>query len=277
MTDYELTAGQQQDLVGFLNDGKGLYIGGNDFGYFNGGDPIYSMFGCTYLGDHTDVTSLTGPNNTLLGGSTINYANAGYPGDYLDWIGSNGGDLLYRCQNNLYRAVAYAGPNGTYRAIHSAFWFGAMKDAGASHTKTEIMAAYMRYLKGDTLVSVVGTEISCATGGDAAFMMELTPAESGAKYLIAASTSGTTPGTMINGVNIPLNQDGFTQFVLDNLNKPMFATFAGLLDGSGRAIGVLDSLGPIDPVWIGTTIHFAGVLYNPVSWASNATAVNLGP
>ena len=35
MTDYPLTAGQQQQLVGFLNSGKGLYIGGNDFGYFH--------------------------------------------------------------------------------------------------------------------------------------------------------------------------------------------------------------------------------------------------
>ena len=122
MTDYELTAGQQQDLVGFLNDGKGLYIGGNDFGYFNGGDPIYSMFGCTYLGDHTDVTSLAGQTDTLLDGSTINYSNAGYPGDYLDWIGSAGGDLLYKCQSSRYRAVAYAGPDGTCATSGATPW-----------------------------------------------------------------------------------------------------------------------------------------------------------
>ena len=277
MTDYELTGSQQTKLVNFLNDGKSLFVDGNDFGYYHETDPIYQMFGCTYLGDHKLMTSLTRQNDTLVDGSSIDYAAGGYTDDYMDWIGPNGGDMLFKCQANSFRAVAYSGPNGSYRALHCAFWFGALKNAGATYTKTEIMASFMRYLKGDTLVCDVGDEISCAAGGDTNLMLELTPAAAGAKYLIAASMSGTTPGTMINGVNIPLNQDNFTQFVLDNLNAPMFGSFANRLDASGRAIGVLDSLGPIDPVWIGKTIYFAGVQYDPVTWASNATAVDLVP
>lgn len=277
MSDYELTSSQQTKLIDFLNSGKGLYVGGNDFGYFHGSDPIYAMFGCTYLGDHTAISSMTGQAATLLEGSTINYTASGYADDYLDWIGSSGGDLLYKCQSNLYRAVSYAGADGSYRAIHSAFWFGALKDANASHTKAEIMAAYVRYLSGDTLVCGVGDEISCATGGDVNLMLELTPTQAGAQYLIAGSMSGTTPGTWINGVNIPLNQDGFTTFVLNNLNKPFFSNFAGNLDASGRAIGILDSIGPMDPVWVGKTIYLAGILTNPLRWASNATAIDLVP
>jgi len=72
MTDYALTAGQQQQLVDFLNDGKGLFIDGNDFGYFHNANTIYKMFGCSYLGDSNVFSSLTGDDNRLLGGAAIN-------------------------------------------------------------------------------------------------------------------------------------------------------------------------------------------------------------
>jgi hypothetical protein len=277
MSDYKLTAGQQQQLVDFLNDGKGLYIGGNDFGYFNGNDPIYKMFGCTYLGDHTNITSLDGQADTLMQDSGINYAGAGYPDDYLDWFASDGGDLIFKCQSNLGRAVAYSGPDGSYRAIHQAFWFGAMKDAGATYTKDEIMAAYMNYLKGDTLVCGVADEIPASAGGDVNLMIETVPAVSGRTYGILGSRSGTSPGWNLGSVTVPLNKDNFTTWVHDRWNTNLLQNFRGTLDAKGRAIGTIHIGGPISSSHIGTTMNFAFVLLQPINQTSNPVEVQIVP
>lgn len=276
MTDYALTAGQQQQLVGFLDDGKGLYIGGNDFGYYHKSHTIYQMFGCTYLGDHNLFSSLSGQSDTLLEGAAISYTTGGYPDDYLDWIGANGGDMLLT-GTNLNRAVAYSGPDGTYRAIHCAFWFGAMRNSGASHTKAEIMAAFVRYLNGDTMVVALENEIPMSTGGQVDLMLEAGLAAAGRSYGVLGSMSGTTPGFDFGSVHIPLNRDMVFNMIYANWNNQNWVNFQSTLDASGRGLATFDTVGPPPPSVVGQTIDFAWVTMSPLTFASNAASVQFVP
>ena len=281
MSDYTLTAGQQQELVAFLNAGKSIYVEGTDFGYFHRDTTFYKMFGCTYLGDGNssyNVQTLTGMTDTLMEGARIDYTyGSSYPDQFVDYIGSNGGDLFFQSQDGRYRAVAYAGPDGSYRAVHLTYWFGAMKDQGASHTKAEIMAAIMHYLRKDTLVLAVEDEISVSQGGEARLMIEADASAGGRDYAILGSMSGTAPGMQVGGVTLPLNPDYFMSIVYHNLNSPVFQDFHGTSSGAGRAIGTLHVNGPLNPGLAGRTVNFAYLLLNPVDFASNPVDIHLVP
>jgi hypothetical protein len=279
MTDYELTAGQQQSLTDFLNLGKSIYVEGTDFGYFHETDPIYKMFGCTLVGDGSptnNVVNLTGITDSLADSVKIDYTyGSAYPDQYVDYLASSGGDMLFACQGDLKRAVAYAGPNGTYRAIHSAFWFGAMKDTGATDSKNKIMAAYMRYLMQETLVVGVQDEVSVINGGEVELMLETNPTAAGRTYAVLGSLSGTSPGTPVGSVVLPLKYDAFFVMVQNNLNSSIFHNFYGQLDASGRALATLNVTIPVNPSLAGLTANFAFVLLGPANFASNAAPVQL--
>ncbi len=279
MSDYELTAGQQQELSDFLNSGKSIYLEGNDFGYYHKNDPFYKMFGCTYVGDgnsSSNVMNLTGINDSLADAVAIDYTyGTPYPDQYVDYIASSGGDMLFACQGNRNRAVAYSGPNGTYRAIHSAFWFGAMKNAGATDSKKKIMAAYMRFLMQETLVVGVQDEVSVYNGGEVELMLETNPNAAGRSYAVLGSLSGTTPGTPVGSVILPLNYDAFFAFVQNRLNSNTFYDFYGQVDTSGRALATLNVTTPVNPALAGMTVNFAFLLLAPANFASNAAPVQL--
>ncbi len=282
MSDYQLTSGQQTSLINFLNDGKGIYVGGNDFGYFQKNTNFYKMFGCTYVGDGSyinNVQNLTGQTGTLMEGAQINYTyGSAYPDQYVDYISSNGGDILFKCQKNYGRAVAYAGSDGSYRAIHSTFWFGAMKDSGATCNKAKIMAAYMRYLSGDSMVVAVENEISVSSGGQANLMLEGGASMAGRSYGVLGSLSGTTPGFDYGSVHIPLNVDAAFNQIHNNWNSSNLVDFQSTLDASGRGSALLDTPASVlNPGLAGQTLHLAWVTMSPVNFASNATGVQFVP
>jgi len=105
------------------------------------------MFGCSYLGDgnaSSNVQSVTGQNGTFVQGMNYNYLYGQGPDSYVDIIGANGGTMLFKSQDNNGRAISYNGAGGSYRAIHSAFIFGALRDG--TQSKTGLMASYMDYL-----------------------------------------------------------------------------------------------------------------------------------
>ncbi len=273
MTDYELTAGQQSQLVSFLNAGKAIYIDGNDFGYFHSTTTLYSMFGCTYLGDSDVVVSMTGEDDTFMESASFSYQASGYADDYMDWIGSNGGDLSLKSEEGKWRLVSYAGPDGTYRAIHAAFWLTALKDGQSNYTKAELMAAFMRYLKGDSLVLGLKGSVPASTGGHVDMFLENPVSEAGREYIMLGSVSGTNPGLPLGSVILPLNYDMFMGIVINNLNGPIFVNFLGNLDAQGRAMATLNTLGPVDPACAGISIYFAYALMAPYDFASNPVEV----
>ena len=93
------------------------------------------------------------------------------------------------------------------------------------------------------------------------------------------SISGTEPGFPLPGglVTLPLNWDAVSNLVLMNMNRPCFLNFLGFLDGSGNGTAELNSNGPIDPVFVGTVMHFAFGLYNPFDFVSNPVAIEITP
>jgi hypothetical protein len=94
-------------------------------------------------------------------------------------------------------------------------------------------------------------------------------------YGLAASASGTSPGTPIGLVTVPLNVDAITDLVLTNINTPLFMNFLGTTNASGAATATLN----IPPFMLGgpVSLHFAGALLNPVDFATNAVNVVFFP
>lgn len=137
-----------------MNSGRGVYLEGADFGYNNSSTPIYPMFGCSYLGDGNaigNVMNVIGQAGSITQGKNYDYLYQQGPDSYVDYIGANGGTIIYRSQENNGRAVSYNGTSGNYRSIHSAFIFGALRNG--ANTKLQLMQTYMTYL-----LSYLGTE-----------------------------------------------------------------------------------------------------------------------
>lgn len=142
----------QSKLVAFLNQGKGLYIEGSDFGKENDASQLYQMFGCSYAGDGNpystgNVSTLAGQVGTIVEGKDYQYLYQDWPDQYVDLINATNGTLLYQCQSGFGRAVEYEGAGNSYRAIHSSCTFGGLRDG--SSTKEELMAIYLNYLFGN--------------------------------------------------------------------------------------------------------------------------------
>jgi hypothetical protein len=97
-------------------------------------------------------------------------------------------------------------------------------------------------------------------------------------YLLLGSLSGTEPGHGLpGGGTLPLNWDYFSDLIMVLLNTYVFQDFLGNLDGSGTAAAVLNAPGPLDPVLIGETAHFAFTLGSPFDFTSNPIPVTFDP
>ena len=110
---------------------------------------IYQKFGCTYAGDGSpsttgNVSTVTGQSGTFVEGKDFSYLYRQGPDNYVDYISANGGTIIYASQDGRGRAVCYDGGNNGYRAIHSAFIFGALRNG--IDNKNELMNLYVNYL-----------------------------------------------------------------------------------------------------------------------------------
>lgn len=118
-------------------------MGFNDLGYFHSTDLVYSYFGCTYLADGSsggNVSHLTGQPGTIASDFGFDYPIGTNADEYVSEIGANGGNLHFKCQSNIGRAVYYDG--GNYKTIHQTFIFGAMVD-GHGGTKEMLIQKYI--------------------------------------------------------------------------------------------------------------------------------------
>jgi hypothetical protein len=103
----------------------------------------------------------------------------------------------------------------------------------------------------------------------------------GARYFLLATTSGTTPGfDLPNGLNVPINWDLITDYVVGNPNGVVFDGFFGTLDLEGVGQAHLDSttLIPIDRSLIGTALDFAAIVWQapgPYELVTNTKTVTI--
>jgi len=80
----------------------------------------------------------------MADGLSYGYLYGQGPDSFVDLINENGGTLFFEDQSTRGRAIVYDGPSEEYRAIHSTFIFGALRDG--TNNKNELMYAYVNYL-----------------------------------------------------------------------------------------------------------------------------------
>jgi hypothetical protein len=109
------------------------------------------------------------------------------------------------------------------------------------------------------------------------FTLDAGAAFAGDPYALIGSVSGSSPGiTLGGGFHIPLNDDFFFAFTLANANLPVFANFAGTLDGTGLATAQFFApAGSLPPVAVGLTMHFAYVVKHAGHFALASNPVPL--
>jgi hypothetical protein len=121
-------------------------------------------------------------------------------------------------------------------------------------------------------------DISAAVGADVDLMLDCGSAQAGRNYFVLGSITGVTPGTPLPGGSLlPLTWDAFTMTVALNANAPFFANFQASLDGNGQATANFNTFGPLDPIFVGLSFHFAFTLYGPFNFVSNPVLLPVVP
>jgi len=132
-----------------------------------------------------------------------------------------------------------------------------------------------------TFPSLLGdtSNISASTGGAANFLLMGGTENANRKFLMLGSVSGANPKTPLPGgkAALPIAWDAFTILMMTYMNTPLFNNFMGKLDGVGEGSSAFDVLGPVNPMAIGVTIHFAYALNNPWNFASNYVWIEIAP
>jgi hypothetical protein len=94
-------------------------------------------------------------------------------------------------------------------------------------------------------------------------------------YGVLASISGTSPGTPIGSVTLPLNVDGFTGLIAANFLTPALPGFLGVLNGDGNAFASFDTTIPVPAGLLGLAIDFAWLTTAPFDAASEPCRVQV--
>jgi hypothetical protein len=100
------------------------------------------------------------------------------------------------------------------------------------------------------------TTISASTGGSQVLTLNAGPERGNDIYFLLGSSSGTTPGFNLDGFNLPLNIDTYTNFTLTSPNT-FITNSLGLFDGLGRATATLNVPAGLNPSAIGLTLSHA--------------------
>jgi|GEM_PF-826754 len=120
--------------------------------------------------------------------------------------------------------------------------------------------------------------ISAPQGCSIPLYIDAGSAYAGRQYVVGGSMSGSYPGYALPGGKvIPLNYDGFTAMVLSHLNAPQFQDFLGNLDGAGEAVAMLDSFGPVNPLYVGRRLTFAFTLTGAFDFVSTPVQIVIEP
>jgi hypothetical protein len=120
-------------------------------------------------------------------------------------------------------------------------------------------------------------QLSASNGASVPLVVNTYPAERSAPYLILGSASGTSPGTVFDGLNLPLNRDPFFQASLDLAGSPHFTNTAGLLDELGHAQASFVAPPMLLATYIGRHIDWCGVLHGAVPHVTNVAGFDVVP
>ena len=122
--------------------------------------------------------------------------------------------------------------------------------------------------------------LSLLTGGTTGFALDAGPSNGGAFYWVFGSVTGTSPGTPLGTVVLPLNFDPFFRLTLFKPFLGIFGSFVGFLDGNGQGAASFTIPPATDPTLAGLTLWFAyaaGPTVGVTTYASNAVSTILVP
>ncbi len=94
-------------------------------------------------------------------------------------------------------------------------------------------------------------------------------------YALCGSMAGTTPGTPIGGVTLPLVVDGFFWLVVGALGTPSLPGFLGTTNADGHAEAVFDTMIAVPPQLLGLHLDFAYLTMNPIDEVSEPVRVTV--
>ncbi len=140
----------------------------------------------------------------------------------------------------------------------------------------------LHFYRNDAPLVANGDQISVSAGGTVGFSLDADVANAGNPYLLLGSVSGTSPGTPVGGMLIPLNVDAYTLYTLQSPNAPPLAGSFALLDAQGRATASFTVPPASTPNLVGLTFDHAYVVVAPtpvplITLASNAVAIQMLP
>lgn len=119
--------------------------------------------------------------------------------------------------------------------------------------------------------------LSASQGGSIHFTIDAGTTHALRGYGFLGSGTGTTPGFLLpGGMKLRIEWDGITDLVLEYWNSVFFDEFFGALDANGQATPTF-MVNQLQPIWIGSSIYFAGTLYKPYDFVTNPVAIEIVP
>jgi hypothetical protein len=130
-------------------------------------------------------------------------------------------------------------------------------------------------------LTAMPSSISLGAGGSQALCLTPGPGWEDHWYWMLGSASGTTPGTQIGGVNVPVNVDAYLLFSALQPNQGPLVNTLGTLDSAAQATARIEVAPGTDPALVGVHLDHCFVLWDPttgaIDFASNAEGLDLTP
>jgi hypothetical protein len=244
---------------------RGLSIGPN-------GDPILVIGnGGSGSGNQQRIATIDMATNTVSGFATTNFfaQHRIVGGTYSRVLGKA---LVHDSFADSLRAFAFGEVGGG-----TLFAPGLSASASSGEKAALIEIASGSFLTG---LSAGTGSVSLSAGGTQVLTIDVGPAYAGAWYLALGSASGWMPGLVVDGQLLPLNFDGYFNYLLGHPNTVPLLGSLGLLDAQGRATVTFQMPAGSSPSLAGLVLHHAAAVLSPtltVQRTTNAVPVELVP
>ena len=113
----------------------------------------------------------------------------------------------------------------------------------------------------NTDTKLVGTQ----NGGVHSWFIDVGPSGAGQLHWVVATFSGTSPGVVVDGVQVDLNPDGWTAFTLAQPNSALLKDTLGVLPADGRHVAGFNVPPLLGAPLAGVTMHSLAVVIDPIA------------
>ncbi len=124
-------------------------------------------------------------------------------------------------------------------------------------------------------------EISAGAGGTQTIDITAGPAFAGQTYAIFGSASGFAPGLQLGPRVLPLNQDWYFDFVVQNANSATYTNTFAQLDANGAAQATINLPAGTLGFLVGLSVQHAAAItpsdWSATTWTTNATRMTIVP